>query len=96
MPRGFIRASSSVDRELDNLIARLRQAGNVRAPLDDFDRQLELRIAACASRPRGHGPGLSFQAGAIAVAFAIGLFVGLRMPSAPLPAQALLVDVMDP
>ena len=34
--------------------------------------------------------------GAIAVAFAIGLFVGLRMPSAPLPAQALLVDVMDP
>jgi hypothetical protein len=87
-----------LDRELDDLVARLRQAPTPGTALEGFDSELRLRIDRHAASCRNRGPRLrlSFQVAAIAAAFVIGVVVGGWVPGTPHPTQPFLVDVMDP
>lgn len=84
-----------MDRELDDLLARLRQSPPPGLLLQHFDRVLRDRIGTPASGPPRLR--LSFQLTAVVAAFVIGLVVGInRLPGGTVEPQVLLADVMDP
>lgn len=85
-----------MDHELDRLLARLRQLERPESGLRDFDRLLDARLALHELRARVPRLALSFQAGAVALAFAVGLLVGVDVASARPAPPNFLVDVMDP
>lgn len=91
-----MQGGNKVDRELDQLIVRLKQSHAPRPLMNRFEDELLVRIAERSSRSRRARPTLPLQMSAVAVAFAIGLVVGLRTPHPPPPAQTLLAEVLEP
>ena len=87
-----------MDRELDDLLARLRHAPTPGTALEGFESALRYRIERHAASIRELAPRLrlSFQVAAIAAAFVVGVVVGGWMPGTSRPVQPFLVDVMDP